>query len=169
MKMNADLEAAFNSHITAEFASTYNYLQMSAWFDSQHLLGFAQWMRTQADEEWVHGMRFYDHVLERGNDIKLQSVPAPQHEFTSCLQVFESALENEREVSKKIHELFELATANNDYPSYSLLQEFIDEQVEEESTMEHIVARLKLTGNNPPALLMLDQELAQRTKVKSGN
>ena len=41
-------------------------------------------------------------------------------------------------------------------------------QVEEESTMEHIVARLKLTGDNAPALLMLDQELAQRTKVSAG-
>jgi len=165
MKMNTELEAAFNGHITAEFASTYNYLQMAAWFDAQHLLGFSKWMRAQADEEWTHGMRFYDYMLERGNDIQLQPVPGPQHAFSSPLEVFEVALENERDVSSRIQVLYAKAMSANDYPSFSLLQWFMDEQVEEESSMEHIIARLKLIGDNAPALLMLDQELGQRPAV----
>ncbi len=44
----------------------------------------------------------------------------------------------------------------------AFLQWFVTEQVEEESNADELVQQLKLIGDNPHALLMLDRELATR-------
>jgi len=44
-----------------------------------------------------------------------------------------------------------------------MLQWFIDEQVEEEKTSSAIMAQLKMVGDSPAALLMIDRQLAART------
>lgn len=162
MKMPKELEAAFNEHICAEFYAAYAYLQLAAYCESEHLPGFAQWFRVQSEEEWAHAMRFYDHAVDRGNDLILLPIAAPPSKFASPLEVFQEALTQERVVSEQIQALFGLAREVGDYPSFSLLQWFIDEQVEEENTLELIVAQLRRIGDNGAALLMLDNELGNR-------
>ena len=39
------IQNAINDQIKHEFFSSYLYLSMSAYFDTQSLLGFANWMR----------------------------------------------------------------------------------------------------------------------------
>lgn len=164
MKMSAELAAAFNEHIAAEFFSSYSYFQMAAYCDSAHLPGMATWFRMQAEEEWGHAKRFYDYALERGSDIVLQAVAAPRSNYASTLEVFEEALRQERSVSERIRALFRLAQTAGDFPCYSLLQWFMDEQVEEESSLELIVSQISRAGENGAALMMLDNELGTRSK-----
>ena len=45
------LEAAINKQINFEMYSAYLYLSMSAWFHTQGLDGFSQWLRVQYLEE----------------------------------------------------------------------------------------------------------------------
>lgn len=52
-----------------------------------------------------------------------------------------------------------------DPQSSVIIQDFLREQIDEEAQSLTIVNRLKLAGDNPSALLLLDQELGQR---KSG-
>ena len=59
------------------------------------------------------------------------------------VEVFERALEQELENSKSINTLYELATTCNDYATKSHLQWFLDEQVEEEKSIEDIMASMK--------------------------
>jgi ferritin len=169
MKMSEELQKAFNDQMGAEFQSAHYYLQMAAYFDATHMMGMSKWMRLQADEERLHAMRFYDYMLQRGCVVQMQAIPAPKANYDSVHEVFEQALEHERSVSRKIRDLYHLATAERDYPSYSLLQWFMDEQVEEESSIEHIVARLALIGSDAPALLMLDADLGARSAAASAN
>ena len=60
--MDVKVEKALNEQIHAEFFSFYLYLSVSAYFSSQHLDGFAHWMRIQAQEEFGHAM---DELLVR--------------------------------------------------------------------------------------------------------
>ena len=60
------LVKAINEQINKEFYSSYLYLAMAAHFDSIALPGFASWMKTQASEEWGHGMKFYEYLYEVG-------------------------------------------------------------------------------------------------------
>jgi ferritin len=163
MAMSDELAAAFNDQIVMEFASMYAYLQMAAHFESANLPGFAAWMRLQADEERGHAMRFFDFVLERGADVRLGPIDAPQHPYRGPLESFRRALAQERAVTGSIHALMDRARAENDYASEPLLQWFVAEQVEEEATVESIVERLELAGDDASALLLLDHQLGSRS------
>jgi ferritin len=157
------MEAALNSQINAELYSSYLYLSMSAYCDSQNLAGMANWMRIQAQEEHTHAMKFFDFVNERDGRVLLTQIEAPKTEWTSPLDVFEETLAHEQKVTGLINDLVDLSLEEKDHASNTFLQWFVTEQVEEEATAKTILDKLKLIGDNPVALYMLDGELGQRT------
>jgi ferritin len=162
MKMPDDIAAAFNDQITMELGSSIAYLQIAAHFESENLVGMAAWMRRQAEEEKIHAHRFIDFVLDRGNEVKIGAIAAPKSDFATVEAVFAAALEQERSVTEAIHDLYRLATDKGDLASYPILQWFISEQNEEESTVETILERVKLAGEESSAILLLDNELGSR-------
>ena len=161
--MKQAVQDAFNEQIKNELYSGYLYLAMAAHFAEQNLDGFAGWMRMQALEELKHGMRLYDHLVERGAHIELQAIAQPPSSFGAPQAIFEQALEHEQEVTAMITRLFELSRAEKDYPSELALQWFIDEQVEEEDQASRAVEQLRMAGENRAALLMLDRQFGART------
>ena len=161
--IDSRLEKALGKQINHEFAAAYNYLGMAAYFDALSLDGFAHWMQAQHDEEVVHGMRLFRYLLDRGGKIDLEGIPQPRSEFSSSVEVFESALEQERENTVAINHLYELATECNDYATKSHLQWFLDEQVEEEKTIEDIIAMLRLAKDDMGAILFLNEKLGARS------
>lgn len=162
MKMSETLAAKFNDQITLEFESSIAYLQMAAYFDARSLKGMAEWMRVQSEEERAHALRFFDFLLDRGNEVHIGTIPAPHLELESASGAFKTALAQEERVSEAIRALYRVATEDADAASYPLLQWFLEEQVEEESTVSEIVDRLELVGEDGGALLELDRELGAR-------
>lgn len=162
MKLSQALQQAFNDQVNLEYASMYAYEQLSAFCAERNLPGFAHWMRAQAAEELQHARRFTDFLLDRGGSVTLQAVPAPASGIDSALAAFEDALSHEQQVSAAIQDLYRMAEAEKDYASYPLLQWFITEQIEEESSVGLIVERLRMAADNSSAVLMLDRELAAR-------
>ena len=160
------IEKALGKQINQEFTAAYNYLGMAAYFDSQSLDGFASWMQIQHDEEVAHGMRLFRYLLDRGGKIKLKSIPSPRTDYTSSIEVFETALEQERDNSNCINRLYQLATQSNDFATKSHLQWFLDEQVEEEKSIEDIIAMLRLAKDDVSALLFLNEKLGNRVPEK---
>lgn len=162
MTMPDDLAAAFNDQITMELTSSVAYLQMSAYLADKNLTGMASWMRHQAEEEKEHAHEFLDFVLDRGNQVRIGAIEAPATEFKSPEDVFETALNQEQEVTRAIHDLYRLATDSGDLGCYPFLQSFIAEQIEEESTVDGILERVRLAGGESGAILLLDHELRVR-------
>ena len=156
------LENAFNGQINAELQSAYLYLAMASWFDSQSLPGMAGWMRTQAQEELMHAMKFYDFVQERSGRVILTAMETPQADWATPLKAFQDTLDHERKVTSLIHGLVDLAIAEKDHAANAFLQWFVTEQVEEEATAEQIVDRLTIVGDSPVGLMMFDDKLARR-------
>jgi len=156
------LEKAMNEQLKNELYSAYLYLSMSAYCEAQNLPGFAHWMRLQAQEEVGHAMKFYNFIYDRGGRVTLQAIDQPPTEFESPLDVFEKTLEHEQQVTEAIHDLYALAVQEKDYPSQVFLQWFVDEQVEEEKSAMDIIGILKRIGDQGPALIMLDRQLASR-------
>ncbi len=162
MKMSDDLATAFNKQISMEISSSIAYLQMAAHFESENLIGMAAWMRSQSEEEREHALRFMDFVLDRGNKVSLGPIDMPVTDFDSVEQVFATALQQERDVTAAIHDLYRLASDQGDLGSYPFLQTFIEEQNEEESMVDTILERVKLAGGESSAILLLDSELGAR-------
>ncbi|MFC1599697.1 ferritin [Patescibacteria group bacterium] len=163
--MNEKVENAINKQINAEIYSAYLYLAMAAYFDSEGLEGFGNWMKIQAQEEMTHAMKFYRWVFERGGKVVMEAIDKPYGEYGSSLEVFEEVLKHEQEVTSLINGLYELAIDEKDYAFQSMLKWFIDEQVEEEGNAQQIIDQVKLAGDKGPGLFMLDKELAGRTFV----
>ncbi|MEO0070023.1 MAG: ferritin [candidate division WOR-3 bacterium] len=159
------IENAFNEQIKHELESAYLYLAMAAYFDNTGFEGMGRWMRAQVQEEVTHAMRFYKHIIERGGTVRLLPLSVLETKWESPLQAFEAAYEHERFITSKINELVKLAQEEADYASNSLLQWFVDEQVEEEDSTAKIAQQLRLIGNDGRGILMLDRELGSRTFV----
>ena len=156
------MQGALNEQINAELYSAYLYLSMVAYFESINLPGFASWMRAQTQEEVVHAMKIYDYVNERGGRVVLKSIGEPQAEWKSPLDAFEAAYEHEQKVTGLINGLVNLAIEEKDHAANMFLQWFVNEQVEEESSADAIVQKLKLMADAPGGMYMLDNEMGQR-------
>ena len=156
------MQDALNGQIQAETHSSYLYLAMSAYFESLDLPGFANWMRVQAKEEDVHIQKLFDYIVERGGRVVLAAIEAPPREWSSPLAAFENAFAHEQQISAKISKLVDLAIEDGDRASESFLRWFVDEQVEEEASVDAVVKSVRLGGGQPVAMLMLDRELATR-------
>jgi ferritin len=156
------LQKAFNDQLNQEFSSSYLYLSMAAYAESQNLPGFAHWLKFQTSEEKGHAMKLYKYIVERGGRVELQAIAQPPVEFKSPIALFEEVLKHERKITALINKLYEVALEEKDYASQVLLHWFIQEQVEEEAAAAEILETLKMAGEKGQALIMMDRQLARR-------
>lgn len=164
--LSKTIQNAFNDQISKEFYSAYLYLSMSSYFQGMNLPGCAHWMRLQYAEEVGHALRLFDYVHDREGSVALQAIDQPGAKFKSPLDVFQQALDHEREVTRMINKLYALTQKENDYAAQIELQWFITEQVEEEKSAGGIVEQLKMVGDNKSTLIYLDRQLAMRAAGK---
>ena len=156
------MQEALNKQVNAELYSAYLYLSMSGYFESIGLKGFANWMRVQTREEQFHAMKLHDYIIERGGRVILKQIEAPPNNWDSPLAVLEATLKHEQKVTGLINDLVYLAREQKDNASEIFLQWFVKEQVEEEDNVSTVLAQLKLVEDNPKALFMIDNQMAQR-------
>lgn len=157
-----ELEQAINDQIKMEFESASYYLGMSAHFLSEDWDGFANFMRAQSMEEVEHAMKFHDFLFEVDSEATIPGLEKPQNTYNSIEEVFETALNQEQEVTRSISNLVDIAEDNGDRAAMSLLQWFIDEQVEEENLMGDLLTRVRRLEGDTAGLVDLDQELGKR-------
>ena len=153
---------ALNAQLNAELYSSYLYLSMNAVFKQINLDGFAAWMHAQAQEELMHGMKFYDFINQRGGRVVLPKIQAPPVEWRSPAEVFEETLKHEQKVTGLINDLVEIALAEHDHATNIFLQWFVTEQVEEEENVGNVLQQLMLLDDAKNGIFMIDRELAKR-------
>lgn len=163
MKINKKVEEVLNKQVNAELWSAYLYLSMSAWSESKGFKGFASWMMVQFKEETSHALKIMNFVLTRSGEIKLQPIAAVKTSWESLLNMFEDTYEHECKVTGLINDCYEVALAEKDYATSTMLQWFINEQTEEESNDLEIIDILKITGEKSGGIFFLDKKLGSRT------
>lgn len=156
------MEKALNQQVNAELYSAYLYLAMSSYFKSVNLNGFARWMEVQTLEELSHAMKFYHFINDRGKQALMSAIEAPPATWGSPLAAFEHVYEHEQKVTGLINSLVNLALDDKDHATNNFLQWFVGEQVEEESSANDVVQKLKLIQEGQGGLFLLDQELGRR-------
>ena len=160
--LNKKMEDALNAQLNAELYSAYLYLSMAAYLESLNLSGMSSWMRVQFQEEQFHATMFFDFILERRGKVSLKAIAEPPVEWKDDVDIFETTLAHEQKVTGLINDLVYLARDQRDNASEIFLQWFVKEQVEEESTADSILGKLKLAQGSPQAILMMDQQLGGR-------
>lgn len=163
--INPELEQIINEQINKELYSEYLYLGMKFYFEGLNLQGFVNWFDVQVQEEHAHAVGFMNYLAERGGDVKLMSIDAPEVKGKTPLEVFEQVLEHEEYVTSLINGVADVAEKVKDRAAMSFIDWYIKEQVEEEANVGGVLKTLQLIGDDKKALLMLDKDLATRTFV----
>ena len=155
-KMASTMEKQFNK----ELYSAYFYLALSSSAENHSLKGVSEWFMAKHFEEQAHAMKMYRYLKDQGVEVTLHSIDAPPScDAMTVLQMMEATLEHECGVTAAINELVDQALSEKDHATNIFLQWFVTEQIEEEATVGEILGRLRLFGDKPEGLLMIDTEL----------
>ena len=156
------LHDAINAQINAELWSAYLYLAMSLDAENKGYKGVANWFYVQFQEEQAHARILMNHMLSRGARVNLLPIAEVKSEWSSILNMYEETLEHEKKVTSLIHNLYALATDQRDFASLSMLNWFIDEQIEEEESAQGLIDQLEAVDCNKMGLFLIDKDLATR-------
>jgi bacterioferritin B len=149
---------ALNAQVGREFAAAHQYLAIAAHYDAETLPRLAAFFYKQADEERGHAMKMVDYLLRTGTQLTLGEIGAPKRDFDDHLAPIKLALDQERQVTVHIGELFQIARETRDAASEIFMQWFVDEQVEEEDAMESLLQVAERVREYP---MMLEEFLAR--------
>ncbi|MCL6459343.1 MAG: ferritin [Gorillibacterium sp.] len=151
-----------NDQMNFEFFSEHAYLALASYCSSESWEGFSNFFIQQAAEEKMHGMKIFRFLCDLGKRPRINGFESPEKEINSVLGAFESAYAHEQVVTKRFYDISDVAMNEREHVTMQFLKWFIDEQVEEESTFDSLVSRLRRIGNDGNALLILDSELGKR-------
>ena len=151
-----------NEQINKEFYSGYLYLSMSANMKELGLNGFASWLKHQAREEVEHGLKIFDHLIDRNSFVTLKQIKTPEFEFQGIISVFNIIYEHEQCITRSIMTVAKLAEEECDRTTLNFVDWFIEEQIEEEEAVKNIIKRLEMFGEDKVALYLMDKELGKR-------
>lgn len=149
--------------INREFLSAYQYLGMSTWCSLNGFAGCAHWFQLQAKEEFEHGMKIYNYLIERDVAPELFAIEAPTLNYKTLTDLFKHSLDQEQTIEAHLNGASVLALEEKDHVTLNFLGWFLEEQVEEIASVQDILEKLKLAEGNNAALLMIDQQLASRS------
>lgn len=164
MELQKSVKKLLNEQVKNEFESAYLYLGMAAYFNTTPFKGMAHWMTVQSGEEIKHGMKIFNYLQDRNDDISLAAISAPITQYVSPLEAFEKAYNKERAVTGLIHAIYEEAIKQHDFETQILMNWFINEQIEEEKQTLDFVDKLRLAEKSPNALFAIDAEAAKRSE-----
>ena len=159
MSLSKTIEAALNRQIEMEGNSSNFYLGIAYWCDHHALAGCKEFFLRQFDEERMHMMKIYEYLSDAGNYPVTCGLDKPRVDFSSIKQVFEAVLEQERKVTRSIHEIVKLCYEESDFSTLHFLQWYVEEQREEEVLIQSILDRIEVIGEGSQSLYFVDQEV----------
>ncbi len=162
MLISQELENALNKQIGAEFGASLQYISIAACFDSDDLPQLAAFFYRQAEEEKMHAMKFLHYLIDAGGQVRIPAIPDTQYDFKSPEECAKLALDWETDVTKMINGLMDIAVQDRDYLSQQFLNWFINEQLEEISTMNTLLNTIRRAGAN---ILWVEDFLARNPIV----
>lgn len=165
MLISKALAKAISTQVGNEFGASFQYVMMASYFEREALPNLAARFYAQAEEEKVHAMKLAHYVTGAGGLLQIPAVPAGQANFKSVEEAVAKALEWELTVTKQINGLVGLAMKETDHLAQNFLQWFVNEQLEEVSTMEMLLTNVRRAGDD---LLRIDDFVGRLSKAAAG-
>lgn len=160
--LNKKIVDLLNDQVNKEFYSAYLYLDISNYYESKGLSGFANWYIIQAQEERDHAILFYKYLQNNGESVILEAISKPDKAFKDDIDPLKVGLEHEEYVTSLINNIYATANEIKDFRTMQFLDWFIKEQGEEETSANDLIAKMELFGFDPKGLYMINQELQSR-------
>ncbi len=154
MLISKKLNDAINAQIGRELEASHQYLAIASYFDGRHLKKFGELFFKQATEEREHAEKFLKYILDAGGEVVIPAIAAPKATFGSAEEAVALSLNWEKDVTKFIYELVDIAVAEKDYIARQFLDWFVAEQLEEVSSMDQLLGVVQMSGEKN--LIMLE-------------
>jgi len=164
MQISQAMNEQLNHQVSAEFAAAHKYLAMACVFDGMGLKMLSKRFLQQYEEECGHALKIVKYLLEVGGTVKLEGVTKPKGDYKTVEEMVRASLDSERHVTKLINDLVALADSEKDYATRSFLNWYVDEQVEEVSSMEDLLRLVQLARDN---VLQVEARVAHEMAAKS--
>jgi ferritin len=159
MLISEKILAALNEQVGNEFSAMLQYLAIAAHFDRETLPMLAGHFYKQAEEEKEHAHKFIKFILDTGGRVAIPAIPAPQATFSFAEDAVKISLEQEIKVTEQVNHLVGMAKAEHNYTTDTFLQWFVQEQLEEVSSMEDLLSIVQRAGEGN--LLRVEEYLAR--------
>ena len=163
MLANEKLIQAFNQQVGNEMGASMQYIAIASYFDSETLPELAKFFYRQSEEERIHAMKFVKFINDVGGQVRIPDLPAPTSDFTSAEAAVAQALSWEEEVTRQIYDLVEIAKADKNYVGVRFLDWFVEEQLEEVTSMNDLLAVIRRAG--PDRLLFVEEYLSRQGRA----
>jgi len=148
-----------NEQIAKEGYSSFLYLSMAVWAETNKFNGTAKWLYAQAEEEKTHMLKFISFINERGGKAIIPAIEKAPDTWTDVHKLFEEVMKHEVYITESIHKIVALTVKENDYATNNWIQWFVTEQLEEEANVNAILDRLSLLGKNQGGMYMFDRDI----------
>lgn len=162
-QLDPELADRLNIHVTFEAQSAFSYFAMASWCEVRGLSGFAQWFRAEATGEIAHMEQFVSHLNDRGFQATFGEIPSAPTTWKTIQDVFEGVVKLEYGLCAQIEELIELSHGRRDHFTGSFLQGFVPQQIADTAEADEILDRLRLVGEEGRGVILIDQELRNKT------
>jgi ferritin len=159
MLISKQMNARMNEQVANEFGASLQYVQIATYFDGEGLPMLARHFFKQSEEEREHAMKFVRFINDASAELQIPSIAAPYHGFKSAEEAVKKALDWEMTVTSQINGLMDLAIKDNDHISRQFLQWFMEEQLEEVSSMDTLLRMVQRAGEQ--GLLFVENYLGQ--------
>lgn len=156
------LTMALNDQFNNELQASHSYTAMAAYFSKKGYHGFANFYLIQSREEHQHAMKFYDYLVTMDEKPVLQSLAEPKNDYVNAMDVLQSSLAQEKDVTSNIYALVTLADELQEHSTLSFLDWFIEEQMEEEKMFRDIIARMAHIEEGGEYFLKMNDDFAER-------
>jgi len=159
MLIGTKLNDAMNQQIVNELGASSQYVKIASYFAGESLPVLAAFFFRQSEEEREHALKFVHYILETGGDVQLGPIVGAPESISSAEEALQLALDWELEVTDQINQLMQIAIDEKDFIGQEFLRWFVNEQLEEVSTMDELLTVIRRAGEN---LFHVENYLARR-------
>jgi ferritin len=156
---SSSCESLLQNRIQQEEQSSRIYHSMSMWLNNEGYSGAASLFAKYSAEENAHAGWSRDYLLAMGITPNTPALTSEPSSYQSLPQIIEKAYDQEIEITKQIKEIGQHAMKEGDHMLYTLVAQYLKEQVEEHDKMQTWIDKLKTFGTDKIALRWLDDEM----------
>ncbi len=148
MLISKKMNSAINQQVGNEFGASLQYVAIAAHFAGEGLTALAAHFYEQAEEERDHAMRFVRYLVDAGGRVEIPAIASPRATFKNAAEAVRLALNHELTVTSQINKLVDLAIKESDHITNNMLAWFVNEQLEEVSSMDNLLKVVQRAGEN---------------------
>ena len=138
------------------------YFSMSLWFQERELNGFSTFFLKESKDELEHAYKFTDYLIARGQNVDLHALHKPEQEWDSILDLIAYSFNMEADLTISLQQLYAISERTSDIRTNVFLDPIVESQIKSEDEFAHILGKVKFSGENPSAILIVDEYLSRK-------